>query len=65
MDTRKSLELKIEDLEERIAPGLPVLTTPGGNTVVGPAAALEGASTAVAAITGAGVDTPLDFAVVC
>lgn len=64
MESRKSLELQIEDLEERIAPGLPVLTTPG-TTVVGPEAALGGAATAVAAIEGAGVDTPLEFAVVC
>ena len=65
MESRRSLELKIEDLEERIAPGLPVLTTPGGNVVVGPAAALGGAGTAVAALEAAGVDTPLEFAVVC
>ena len=46
----KSLKLEIEDLEERIAPGL-VLTTglnspEGTNTVNGPAAATGGAVTA-------------------
>ena len=48
----KSLKLEIEDLEERIAPGL-VLTTGlnspdaiGVNTVNGPAAATAGAVTA-------------------
>ncbi len=46
----KSLKLEIEDLEERIAPGL-VLTTglnspQGTNTVNGPAAATGGAVTA-------------------
>ncbi len=56
-----SLKLEIEDLEERIAPGL-VLTTGlnspdgiGGNTVNGPAAATGGAVTAFTAVTGAGV----------
>ncbi len=67
----KSLKLEIEDLEERIAPGVPVLTVgllspEGTNTVVGPAAAAGGAATAFAAITGAGVDIAnVDFAFVC
>ena len=67
----KFLKLEIEDLEERIAPSVPVLTTgilspQGTNTVVGPAAAAGGAATAFANITGAGVDIAnVDFAFVC
>ncbi len=67
-----SLRLEIEDLEERIAPGVPVLTTglindaAPDHTVVGPAAAAGGAATAVGAITDAGVTIEnLDFAFVC
>ena len=55
----KSLKLEIEDLEERIAPGLVLtvgLNSPqGSNTVVGPAAATGGAVTAFTAVTDAGV----------
>ncbi len=67
----KTLKLEIEDLEERIAPGMPVLTVgilspQGTHTVVGPAAAAGGAATAFAAITGAGVEIAnVDFAFVC
>ena len=55
------LKLEIEDLEERIAPGV-VLTTgllspQGTNTVVGPAQATGGAVTAFTAVAGAGVVT--------
>ena len=45
----RSLELGIEDLEERIAPTL-ALTTPGGQVVDGPAAATGGAVTAFTAV---------------
>ena len=56
---KKSLKLEIEDLEERIAPGLTLtvgLNSPeGSHTVAGPAAATGGAVTAFTAVTGAGV----------
>ncbi len=67
----KSLKLEIEDLEERIAPSVAILTVgilspQGTHTVVGPAEAAGGAATAVAAITGAGVEIAnVDFAFVC
>ena len=52
----KSLKLEIEDLEERIAPGIATLTiAAAGIDVVGPAQATDGASTAFGAVTGAGV----------
>lgn len=51
----KSLKLEIEDLEERIAPGLVLtvgLNSPeGSHTVVGPAAATGGAVTAFTAVS--------------
>jgi hypothetical protein len=72
MVRKESIQLAIEDLEERIAPGVPVLTTglindaAPDNTVVGPAAAAGGAATAVTAIVGAGVEIDnLDIAFVC
>lgn len=72
MARERVLKLAIEDLEERIAPGVPVLTTglindaAPDNTVVGPAAAAGGAATAVAAIVDAGVEIEnLSFAFVC
>jgi len=56
----KSLKLEIEDLEERIAPGLVLtvgLNSPqGSHTVDGPAAATGGAVTAFTAVTDAGVE---------
>ncbi len=68
----KSLKLEIEDLEERIAPGVPVLTVgilspQGTHTVVGPAAAAGGAATAFNAIMtqGPGNIANVDFAFVC
>ena len=70
-DQTKFLKLEIEDLEERIAPSLPVLITgilspQGTHTVVGPAQAVGGAVTAFAAVTGAGVELAnVDFALVC
>ena len=59
----KSLKLEIEDLEERIAPGI-VLTTglnspQGTNVVNGPAAATFGGVTAFTHVT---VDGPGDIA---
>ncbi len=52
----KFLELKIEDLEERIAPGVTltvgIISAAGEMTVVGPAQATGGAVTAFTAITG-------------
>jgi hypothetical protein len=72
MARERVLKLAIEDLEERIAPGVPVLTTglindaAPDNTVVGPAAAADGAATAVTAIVDAGVEIEnLSFAFVC
>ena len=68
----KSLKLEIEDLEERIAPGIITLTTgllspQGTNTVVGPAAATPGALTAITAVMtqGPGEIANIDFALVC
>ena len=59
----KSLKLEIEDLEERIAPGI-VLTTglnspQGTNVVNGPAAAAGGATIAFTHVT---LDGPGDIA---
>ena len=55
----KSIKLEIEDLEERIAPGLVLtvgLNSPqGSHTVDGPAAATGGAVTAFTNVTNAGV----------
>ncbi len=55
----KSLKLEIEDLEERIAPGVTltvgIISAAGPMDVVGPAAATGGAVTAFTAITNAGV----------
>ena len=55
----KSLKLEIEDLEERIAPGVVLtvgLNSPqGSHTVVGPAAATGGAITAFTHVTQNGV----------
>ena len=55
----ESLELEIEDLEERIAPGVVLtvgLNSPqGSHTVVGPAAATDGAINAFTHVTGNGV----------
>ncbi len=54
-----SLKLEIEDLEERIAPGLVLtvgLNSPqGSHTVVGPDAAIGGAVTAFTHVTANGV----------
>ncbi len=51
----KSLKLEIEDLEERIAPGVTltvgIISAAGPMDVVGPAAATGGAVTAFTAIT--------------
>ena len=56
----KSLKLEIEDLEERIAPGLVLtvgLNSPEGSTsVAGPDAATGGAVTAFTNVTAAGVE---------
>ena len=66
-----SLKLEIEDLEERIAPGIVTLTVglnspQGSHTVVGPAAATDGAVNAFAHITGAGVEIAnIEFALAC
>ena len=50
----KSLKLEIEDLEERIAPGVTllvgILSPQGTHTVFGPGAAAGGAETAFTAI---------------
>ncbi len=56
----KSLKLEIEDLEERIAPGIPVLITglnspQGTHTVTGPAAALGGTVNAFTHVVANGV----------
>ncbi len=55
----KSLKLEIEDLEERIAPGVTltvgIISAAGPMDVVGPAAATGGAVTAFTAVTGANV----------
>ncbi len=55
----KSLKLEIEDLEERIAPGVTltvgIISAAGPMAVVGPAEATGGAVTAFTAITGANV----------
>ncbi len=55
----KSLKLEIEDLEERIAPGVTltvgIISAAGPMAVVGPAEATGGAVTAFTAITNAGV----------
>ncbi len=55
----KSLKLEIEDLEERIAPGVTltvgIISAAGPMAVVGPEAATGGAVTAFTAITDAGV----------
>ena len=57
MQQVKSLKLEIEDLEERIAPGITTLTIiAAGIDVVGPAQATGGAITAFTAVTGAGVE---------
>ena len=56
----KSLKLEIEDLEERIAPGVTltvgIISAAGPMDVVGPAAATGGAVIAFTNITGAGVE---------
>ena len=56
----KSLKLEIEDLEERIAPGVTltvgIISAAGEMTVAGPDAATGGAVTAFTAVTGAGVE---------
>ncbi len=52
----KSLKLEIEDLEERIAPGVSLIIAAAGITVDGPAAATGGAVTAFTAVTDAGVE---------
>ncbi len=55
----KSLKLEIEDLEERIAPGLTltvgVISANGPMDVAGPAQATGGAITAFTAVTNNGV----------
>ena len=55
-DMTKSLKLEIEDLEERIAPGVTltvgIISAAGPMDVVGPAEATGGAVTAFTAITG-------------
>ena len=63
----KSLKLEIEDLEERIAPGIATLTiVAAGIDVVGPAQATGGAVTAFTAVTDAGVEIGnIDVAIVC
>ena len=66
----KSLKLEIEDLEERIAPGLVLtvgLNSPeGSHTVNGPAAATGGAVNAFTHVTGAGVEIDnIDVSFVC
>ena len=68
----KSLKLEIEDLEERIAPGIATLTVgilspQGTHTVVGPAAATGGAVTAFTAIMtqGPGDIANVDIDITC
>ena len=67
----KSLRLDIEDLEERIAPGLVLtvgLNSPqGSNTVNGPAAATGGAVTAFTAVStmGPGDIANIDVSFAC
>ncbi len=68
----QTLKLEIEDLEERIAPGIITLTVginspQGTHTVVGPAAATPGALTAINAIMtqGPGSLANIDFALMC
>lgn len=60
MQQVKSLKLEIEDLEERIAPGVTLtvglLSPEGSTTVAGPDAATGGAITAFTQVTGAGVE---------
>ena len=52
----KSLKLEIEDLEERIAPGVTltvgIISAAGTTDIAGPSAATGGAVTAFTAITG-------------
>ena len=63
----KSLELEIDDLEERIAPGIATLTIiAAGIDVVTPAQATGGAVTAFTNVTGAGVEIAnLDVSIEC
>ncbi len=66
-----SLRLEIEDLEERIAPGVTLTTglindAAPDHTVVGPDAATGGAVTAFTAVTGAGVEIDnIEVSLVC
>ncbi len=70
-DMTKSLRLEIEDLEERIAPGVVLtvgLNSPNGpHTVNGPAAATGGAVTAFTAVStmGPGTIANVDVGFVC
>ena len=53
----KSLKLEIEDLEERIAPGVSLIIAAAGITVAGPDAAIGGA---VTAFTNVSAQTEID-----
>ena len=67
----KSLKLEIEDLEERIAPGVTltvgILSPQGGMDVVGPGQATDGAITAFTAIStqGPGDIANIDVSFTC
>ncbi len=62
----KSLKLEIEDLEERIAPGIATLTIiEAGIDVVGPAEATFGAGTAFGNVSANTEIANLDVAIEC
>ena len=62
----KSLKLEIEDLEERIAPGIATLTIiAAGIDVVGPAEATGGAVTAFTNVSAQTEIANIDVAIVC
>ena len=62
----KSLKLEIEDLEERIAPGIATLTIiAAGIDVVGPAEATGGAVTAFTNVSAHTEIANIDVAIVC
>ena len=62
----KSLKLEIEDLEERIAPGVAVLTiVAAGIDVVGPAEATGGAVTAFTNVSANTTIDNIDVSFVC
>ena len=66
MQQVKSLKLEIEDLEERIAPGIATLTIiAAGIDVVGPAQATGGAVTAFTAVSAHTTIDNIDVSFAC